>query len=462
MIEEKIAKISTEVPGPKSKELMKRRERYVAKGVGCSAPIFVEEAKGALIKDVDGNVFVDFAGGIGVQNIGHKDEEVVKAIKAQLDKYIHPSFHVNMYEPYIALCEKLVEITPGNYDKKAMLANSGAEAVENAIKIARAYTKKAGIISLQGSFHGRTNMTMSITSKYKPYKNGFGPYAAETYKTEAAYCYRCPVGCEYPSCKIACAEKLRTMLKTVISSDMIACLIAEPVQGEGGFVVPPKEYFKMLREICDENGIVFIVDEVQAGFARTGKTFAHENFDVDADIITMSKSIAAGVPLSAVVGKAEIMDAACVGGIGGTYGGSPLGCVAALKVIEKIEKEDLNKKSLEMGKIIMARLNEMKEKYTAIGDVRGIGGMIGLEFVKNRVTKEPDGAFVKNVISYCFKHGVIFLNAGLFGNVIRFLAPLVITDEQLKYGLDVLEEAVKEEADKELLTYTAVKEVVLK
>lgn len=444
MIEELNAKIVTSIPGPKSLELTKKREKYVAKGVSCSAPIFVDEAKGALIKDIDGNVFVDFAGAIGVQNVGHADDGVVEAIKAQLDKFIHPSFHVNMYESYVALAEKLTEIAPGNTPKKAMFANSGAEAVENAIKIARAYTKKDGVISLQGSFHGRTNMTMSITSKYKPYKNGFGPFATETYKTEAAYCYRCPVGCKYPECGIACGEKLKTMLKTVISKDMIACLIAEPVQGEGGFVIPPKEYFKMLRDICTENDIIFIVDEVQAGFARTGKIFAHEHFDVEADIITMSKSIANGVPLSAVVGKSDIMDAACVGGIGGTYGGSPLGCVAALKVIEKIEKEDLCGTANEVGDYIIGRLNEFKEKYDVVGDVRGLGAMIGLEFVKDRATKEPYAELVKKITTYCFKHGVIFLNAGLFGNVVRFLPPLVITKDQLAYGLDVLEAAIKE------------------
>lgn len=445
MIEEENAKIITEIPGPKSKELIKKRDKFVAKGVGCSAPVFVDEAKGALIKDIDGNVFVDFAGAIGVQNVGHRDDEVVKAVKAQLDKYIHPSFHVNMYEPYVKLAEKLVEVTPGHYPKKALFLNSGAEAVENAIKIARAYTKKSGIISLNGSFHGRTNLTMSITSKYKPYKNGFGPFSTETYKTEMAYCYRCPLGCKYPECGIACAQKLRTMLKTVISKDMIACLIAEPVQGEGGFVVPPKEYFKMLQEICNENNIVFIIDEVQAGFARTGTLFAHEHFDVEADLITMSKSIANGVPLSAVVGKAEIMDAACVGGIGGTYGGSPLGCVAALKVIEKIEKEKLCDRSNEMGSYIKERLNEMKGKYQVIGDVRGIGAMIGLEFVKDRTTKEPNAELVKRIIGNCFKHGVIFLNAGILGNVIRFLPPLVMTRQQLDYGLDTLENAIKSE-----------------
>lgn len=448
MIEESNAKIVTAIPGPKSLNLTEKRNKYVAKGVSTSSPIFVEEAKGALIKDIDGNVFVDFAGAIGVQNIGHTDDGVVEAVKAQLDKFIHPSFHVNMYESYVELAEKLSTIAPGNSPKKAMFANSGAEAVENAIKIARAYTKKDGVISLQGSFHGRTNMTMSITSKYKPYKNGFGPFATETYKTDVAYCYRCPVGCTYPECNIACGEKLKTMLKTVISKDMIACLIAEPVQGEGGFVVPPKEYFKMLRDICTENDIIFIVDEVQAGFARTGKMFAHEHFDVEADIITMSKSIANGIPLSAVVGKAEIMDAACVGGIGGTYGGSPLGCVAALKVIEKIEKQDLCSTANKVGDYITGRLNEFKEKYEVIGDVRGLGAMIGVEFVKDRETKEPYPELVKKITDYCFKHGVIFLNAGLFGNVVRFLPPLVITKKQLTYGVDILEEAIEEVASK--------------
>ncbi len=451
MIEQQNAKIITTVPGPKSLELTKKREQYVAKGVSTSSPIFVDEAKGALIKDIDGNVFVDFAGAIGVQNIGHTDDGVVEAVKAQLDKFIHPSFHVNMYESYVTLAEKLTSIAPGKTPKKAMLANSGAEAVENAIKIARAYTKKDGVISLQGSFHGRTNLTMSITSKYKPYKKDFGPFATETYKTDVAYCYRCPVGCTYPECNIACGQELKTMLKTVISKDMIACLIAEPVQGEGGFVVPPKEYFQMLREICTENDIVFIVDEVQAGFARTGKMFAHEHFDVEADIITMSKSIANGIPLSGVVGKAEIMDAACVGGIGGTYGGSPLGCVAALKVIEKIEKEDLCTTANEVGSYIMGRLENFKEKYDVIGDVRGLGAMIGLEFVKDRTTKEPYPELVKKITDYCFHHGVIFLNAGLFGNVIRFLPPLVITKDQLIYGVNTLEEAIREAA-KEAVT----------
>ena len=444
MIEYSNAKIVTQLPGPKSKELIAKREKYVAKGVSNAVPVFVEEAKGALIKDIDGNIFLDFAGAIGVQNVGHCDEGVVQAVKEQVEKYIHPCFHVTMYEPYVALAEKLIQKIPGDSLKKAMFANSGAEAVENAIKIARAYTKKTGVISLQGSFHGRTNMTMSITSKYKPYKNGFGPFAVETYKTDAAYCYRCASGKTYPKCNMECIEKLKTMLKTVISNEMIACLIAEPVQGEGGFVVPPKEYFKALREICTENNIVFIIDEVQAGFARTGKMFAHEYFDVEADLVTLSKSIANGVPLSGVVGKSEIMDSACVGGIGGTYGGSPLGCAAALKVIEKIEKDELCKKADEIGAYIIERLRKFEKEYAVVGDVRGLGAMVGLELVKDRITKEPATDLVKKIIGYCLNKGVIFLNAGLLGNVIRFLPPLVMSKEQLKYGMDTLEEAIKQ------------------
>lgn len=444
MIKETNVKLITSIPGPKSKEIIAERKKYVADGVSMSVDIAVEEAKGALLKDVDGNVFLDFAAGIGVQNIGHCDEEVIAAVKEQADKYIHPCFHVATYEPYIKLAKKLTEITPGNHEKKVMLANSGAEALENAIKVAKTYTKKTGILSANGSFHGRTNMTMSITSKYKPYKNGFGPFVPDTYKFDYPYSYRAPLGVSPEDYADECIQKLRTMLKTTISPDMIACLVVEPLQGEGGFVVPTAKYMQELQKICNENNIVFIVDEVQAGFGRTGKMFAHEHYGIVPDIVTMSKSIAAGVPLSAVLGKKEIMDSACVGGIGGTYGGSPLACVAALKVIEKIEKEDLCKKSLELGAYITGRLNAMKEKYDIIGDVRGLGSMIGLEFVKDRTTKEPEVDLVKTIIKKCYQKGVIVLGAGILSNVIRFLPPLVMTEEQVKYGMDVLDEAIAE------------------
>ncbi|NTV89594.1 MAG: aspartate aminotransferase family protein, partial [Clostridiales bacterium] len=359
MIETNLPKIVTEsLPGPKSARLLEKRKQYVSKGVSNGTEIFIDEAKGALMKDVDGNVFLDFAAAIGVQNVGHCDDAVVEALRDQAGKYIHTCYNVAMYEPYAELCEKLAGMLPGEAPKKVMLANSGAEAVENAVKIARRYTKKTGIISLEQAFHGRTYMTMTLTSKVKPYKNGFGPFCSDTYKIPSAYCYRCPYGSSYPNCGLACAEKLRYNLRGEWSSDVMAALIAEPVQGEGGFIVPPKGYLKALQDICHENGILFIVDEIQAGFARTGTMLALDQFGVDPDMVTMSKSIAAGVPISAVVGKAEIMDSVNAGEIGGTYGGSPLGCAAAIQVIERIKKDDLCQKSIDLGNLLTTRAKQ--------------------------------------------------------------------------------------------------------
>lgn len=443
-MKEQLPKIVVEsLPGPKSRELLEIRKQYVSKGVSNSTEIFIEEAKGALMKDVDGNVFLDFAGAIGVQNVGHCDEAVVKAIEVQTKKYIHPCFHIAMYEPYVKLAERLTRITPGSFPKKIMLANSGAEAVENSVKIARRYTRKTGIVSLEAAFHGRTFMAMTLTSKVKPYKNGFGPFMGETFKIPSGYCYRCPLGCNYPQCGIACAEKFRTLLKGEMSADTLAALIAEPLQGEGGFIVPPKEYLPALQSICRENGIVFIVDEVQSGFARTGSMFASDIFGLEPDLMTLSKSIAAGIPLSAVVGKAEIMDAPNPGEIGGTYGGSPLACVAALKVIDRIEEEKLCSKAERLGSILKMRLNEIKEKYHIDADIRGLGAMIGMEFVKDDKVREPDADIVKRIIAYAFTKGVLLINAGLFSNVLRFLPPLVMSEEQLNFGMDILDEAVK-------------------
>lgn len=442
MIKYSNAHIETAVPGPNSIALMESRKQYVAKGVGNITPIFVNEGKGALIQDIDGNVFVDFAAGIGVQNVGHCDPAIVSAIQDQTEKLIHPCFHVSLYESYVQLAQKLTEIVETKSSMKAMFANSGAEAVENAIKISRRYTKKTGILSLENSFHGRTFMAMSITSKVKPYKNGFGPFMADTYKIPSANCYRCPYQASYPSCGIACAEKFRTLLKGELSSDYIAVLIAEPVQGEGGFIVPPKEYLSSLQEICKEHDIVFVIDEVQSGFARTGTFFAYEQFDLDPDLITLSKGIAAGMPISAVVGKAEIMDAPSSGEIGGTYGGSPVACEAALKVIEKIQSDDLCASANFLGKYMLQRLQEMKDKYDIVGDVRGLGAMCGIEFVKDQTNKEPYKEVVSKIISYALQRGVIFISAGIFGNVIRFLPPLVMTQEQAQYGMDVLEQAI--------------------
>lgn len=436
-----MAKIVTEVPGPKSQELMKLRQKYVSRGPGNVTPIFIEKAKGAVITDVDGNEYIDFAGGIGVINVGHCPDEVVSAVKEQVEKYIHPCFHVNMYEPYIKLAQKLAEITPGDFAKKSMFANSGAEAVENAVKIARKYTKRMGIVSLECAFHGRTLMTMSLTSKVKPYKFGFGPYAPETYKIPSAYCYRCAFNSTYPECGMHCVEHLDRFFTTEYPAEDIAAIIVEPVQGEGGFIVPPKEFIQGVKKVCEEHGILYISDEVQAGFGRTGKMFAIEHFDVEPDLITMSKSLAAGMPLSAVTGKAEIMDAPNPGEIGGTFGGNPLSCVAALEVINKIEKDNLLERSRQIGERMVGRLKEMQEKYPAIGDIRALGAMVGIELVKDPKTKEPDKELTGKLVKACYENGLIALSAGVFGNVLRFLTPLVITDDQLEEGLDILEKA---------------------
>lgn len=445
MIEEKMPHIITEtIPGPKSKVLLERKNRSVSGGVSTSLSACIEEAKGALLKDIDGNVYLDFTSAIGVQNVGHCDDEIVAAIQEQAEKLIHPCFHVAMYEPYIALAERLCGLVPISGEKKAMFANSGAEAVENSIKIARRFTKKTGIVSLECAFHGRTYMAMSITSKVKPYKNGFGPFNPDTYKLPTPYYYRDGFGYDNEvDFAIAWADKFQTLLQGEWSGDTIAAVIAEPIQGEGGFIAPPKEYYQELEKICRKNHILLIIDEVQAGFGRTGKLFAFEHYDIDPDLVVMSKSIAAGVPLSAVVGRAEIMDSAEPGGLGGTYGGSPLACVASLKVLEKIEKDHLTQKALKIGDILFQRLNAMKEKYPVIGDVRGVGAMVGIEFVKDLGSKEPYPEIVERIITYAQNKGVVFLSAGIFGNVLRFLPPLVMTPQQVHRGMDILEEGIE-------------------
>ena len=435
------ANIVTKIPGPKSLELLNKREKLIARGVSYSTQVFAEEAKGALIKDVDGNTFIDMAAGIGVINIGHCDEEVGNAVKEQIDKFVHTSFNVCMYESYVEVAQLLTELTPGDHDKKVMFANSGAEAVENAVKISRKYTGKPMVVSLECAFHGRTYMAMTLTSKVKPYKDGFAPYCSDTFKIPSPYYYRYEGDVSEEEFGKICANKLDTLLKGELSPDMIACLIVEPLQGEGGFIVPPKGYLKRLQEICNQNNIVFIVDEIQAGFCRTGKFFCCEYADVTPDLITTSKSLAAGFPLSAVVGRSEMMDAAGSGGLGGTFSGNPVSLAAAKVVIEKMLRDDFAGKANHIGKVMMPRLKAMQGKYSVIGDVRGLGAMIALELVKDKATKEPDKDSVGKIIRYCLEKGVIILSAGIFSNCIRFLPPLVITDEQLAYVLDTLEEA---------------------
>lgn len=439
--------LNTAIPGPKSVQLVERKEKNVPRGPFNTSPAFIAEASGAVVTDVDGNRFIDLAGAIGSLNAGHCPPRVVEAVKQQLDKFIHPCFHVMMYEPYIQLAEKLNAITPGEHAKKTFFLNSGAEAVENAVKIARKYTGRKAIVSFDRGFHGRTLMTMSLTSKVKPYKNGFGPFAPDTYKLRYPYYYRKPNGmteAEYDDFMI---EQLDNFLLGEVPPEDIAAFIMEPVQGEGGFVIPSKRFIQRVKRICEEHGILFIADEVQTGFARTGKMFASEHFDLVPDIMTMSKSIAAGFPISAVTGRAEIMDAPNPGEIGGTYGGSPLGCVAALEVINMIEEEHLIPRANEIGGIVMSRFKEMQDKYEVIGDVRGLGAMCAMELVKDRETKEPNKELTGKIISECNRLGVMIMGAGLYGNVIRILSPLVITDSQLNEALDVLDTVIGELVD---------------
>ncbi|MDR3561577.1 MAG: 4-aminobutyrate--2-oxoglutarate transaminase [Negativicutes bacterium] len=428
--------------GPVSDGLMARKVNAVARGISNSTPIFVKEARGAVITDVNGQEFLDFYAGISTLNVGHCPEPVVKAIQEQAAKLIHSCFMVTMYEPYVAFAEMLNSIIPGNFAKKTMFANSGAEAVENAIKIARHYTKKTGIIAFECAFHGRTLMTMSLTSKVKPYKYGFGPFAPDIYKVPSAYCYRCYYRSTYPGCGLHCLENFERFFAAEIDAEHIAAMIIEPVQGEGGFIVPPPEFLPGLKSICEKKGILFIADEVQAGFARTGKMFAIEHWGVEPDLTTTAKSIAAGMPLSAVTGRAEVMDAPDPGNIGGTYGGNPLACAAGIETVHYIQDNDLCARAEEIGRQSMQRLKALQEKCDAIGDVRGLGAMSAIELVKDRKTKEPDKELTARVVKDCLAQGLIVISAGIFGNVIRLLIPLVVTDEQLDRGLSILENSL--------------------
>lgn len=424
--------------------LLDRRNKCIPQGPFNITPAFIKKASGAVMTDVDGNEFIDFAGGIGVNNVGHCHPKVVKAIKDQAEKFIHTCFHVAMYEPYIELAEKLNKLTPGDFSKMTMFANSGAEAVENAIKVARYATKRDGIICFENAFHGRTLLTMSLTSKIKPYKLGFGPFAPEIYRMPYAYCYRCPFNLKYPKCNTACADYLEDFFIGNVAAESTAAVLAEPIQGEGGFITPPPEYFPKLKKICDKYGIKLIIDEIQAGAGRTGKFFAIEHWNVEPDIITMAKSFAGGMPLSAVTGREELMNAPHAGGLGGTYGGNPVACSASLAVLEILIDDGMLARSKALGETLWKKFNALKDKYEIIGDVRGKGPMLGLELVRDRETKEPAAAEAKKLVQLCYEKGLIILSCGNFGNVIRTLMPFVITDEQLDRGLTILEDSLNE------------------
>jgi len=431
--------LKTAIPGPKSKALSGRRSAAVPRGLSHATPIYAAKAEGAVIEDVDGNRYIDFAGGIGCLNTGHRAPGVVAAIERQLDKFLHVCVQVTPYENYIRLAERMNQLTPGKFPKKTLFVNSGAEAIENAVKIARAATGKPGIIAFEDAFHGRTMMALSLTSKTHPYKAGFHPFPSEVYRIPYAYCYRCSYSLKYPSCDLYCARHLEDTFKRMVAQEGVAAVIAEPVLGEGGFVTPPQDYFRTLIEICRKHGVLFIADEVQTGFGRTGALFASERYGIEPDILITAKSIGGGLPLAAITGRAEIMDAPGPGGLGGTFAGNPAACEAALAVLDMFEQQDLNARANELGEHFQKRAREWQKRWPMIGEVRGLGAMQALELVQSRDKREPAAEETKQITQYCYEHGVITISAGTYGNVIRLLMPLVITESQMDEGLDVLE-----------------------
>jgi 4-aminobutyrate aminotransferase / (S)-3-amino-2-methylpropionate transaminase / 5-aminovalerate transaminase len=439
----KTIQIRTEIPGPKSRALMARREAAIPRGPYHATPLFAAKAEGAVIEDVDGNRFIDFAGGIGCLNMGHRAPRVVAAIREQLEKYLHLCFSVTPYESYVAVAEKLNSLAPGQFPKKTFIINTGAEAVENAIKIARAYTKRPAVICFEDAFHGRTLLTMSLTSKTHPYKAGFAPFASDIYRIPFAYAYRGQNGATAESF----AHHLEDAFKRIVAPESVAAVIAEPVLGEGGFVVPPRDYFRILHDICRKHGILFIADEVQSGIGRTGKWFASEHFGLEPDLITTAKSLGGGLPIAAVTGRAEIMDAPGVGGLGSTFAGNPLSCVAALAAIETIEKEGLLARSTAIGKRFEERARGWQKKWALVGDVRGLGAMCAIELVRDADTREPADTETKEIAHYCYEHGLITITAGTYNNIMRILVPLAVSDEQFDEGLDVLEAALASVAE---------------
>ena len=438
--------ITDKVPGPNACVLLKKRDNALPKALcGYTYPICIKRGEGAMLEDVDGNIFLDFIGGVGVLNIGYSRPEVVKAVQDQAEKYFHCIFNVVAHSGYIELADRLNKLMPCKGDKlKTFFANSGAEADENAVKIAKSFTKRPNIIVFSGAFHGRTHYTMAMTSK-KAYAKGMGELANGVFRAQFPYYYRNPEGMPQDAALDYYMKSLTDVFEQCAAADTIAAIVVEPLQGEGGFIPAPIEWVKAVRRLCDDNGILLIADEVQSGFCRTGRMFASmywEEAGVQPDIIATAKSIAAGVPLSTIVARKEIMEAAAPGTIGGTFCGNPLACAAALKTIEIMERDHLAERSCEIGKKVTERYLAMKEKYNCVGDVRGLGGMIGIEFVKDKETKEPAPELTATVINECAKNGLLVEGAGAYNNVIRFLAPLVITDEQLTAGLDIFEKAV--------------------
>lgn len=435
-------KLVTEVPGPRSRELWARRERAVPAAVFNTVPVFVERARGGIVEDVDGNRLIDFGAGLAVLNTGNAAPAVVNAVREQAERYTHTCFHVTLTEPYVALAERLNEITPGDHEKRTMLVNSGAEAVENAVKLARYATGRSAVVTFDHAFHGRTLMALSLTAKVSPYKQGFGPFAPEVYRLPFAYPYRCPTGQPPERCGPSCVDLVIGEMEHHIGPENIAAIVVEPVQGEGGFIVPAPEFLPALAEFCRSHGILLVVDEVQTGFGRTGRWFGIEHAGVMPDILVTAKALGGGLPLGAMTARADLMDAVHVGGLGGTFGGNPVACAAALAVIDTIESEDLVARSARLGERLLSALRELAGRIELIGDVRGLGSMVAMELVEDRGTKRPAKAAATRVIEECYRRGLIVMKAGTFDNVVRLLPPLSMEDPLVDEGLGLLQEAV--------------------
>ncbi|MFJ8436890.1 4-aminobutyrate--2-oxoglutarate transaminase [Kitasatospora sp. NPDC094019] len=436
-------RLVTAIPGPKSQELQARKLGAVAAGVGTTLPVYVSRANGGVLEDVDGNSLIDFGSGIAVTNVGNSAEAVVAKAAEQLAAFTHTCFMVTPYEGYVAVAEQLNELTPGDHDKRTALFNSGAEAVENAVKIARAYTKRTAVVVFDHGYHGRTNLTMGMTAKNMPYKQGFGPFAPEVHRVPVAYPYRWLTGAE--NCAAEAAAQAIDIINKQIGAENVAAIIIEPIQGEGGFIEPAKGFLPAIVEYAKANGIVFVADEIQTGFCRTGQWFACDDEGIVPDLITTAKGIAGGLPLAAVTGRAEIMDAAHAGGLGGTYGGNPVACAAALGSIETMKELDLNGKAQRIGEVMLGRLRAIQEKYAdsdrvRVGEVRGRGAMIAVELVKPG-GKEPNPEATAAIAKACHAEGLVVLTAGTYGNVLRFLPPLVMPEHLLNEGLDIIEGA---------------------
>src|SRR6266571_8437815 len=427
----------TEIPGPKSRGIVARKRRVVADPLDLHAPVVIDHALGAAFTDVDGNRFLDFSGGLGCHLVGYSHPRVIEAVQRQAERFSHTDFSVIPYEEYVELAERLVALCGGG-DRKVALFNSGAEAIENAVKFARAATRRPAVVCFEGGFHGRTLLTMSLTSRYKPYKSGFGPFAPEIYRLPYAYPYRSP---QPERAAELALDGIRRAFDTMVDPRSVACAIVEPIQGEGGFVVPPAEFLQGLARICREHGILVVADEIQSGCGRTGAFLASETFGFEPDIVLLAKALAAGYPLSAVIGPREVMDAPGPSAIGGTYVGNPVACAAGNAVMQVIEEEGLLERAEQVGKTLRARWEQVAQDVPEIGEVRGVGAMVGVEFVKDRETKEPDEATLGALIGDAIQHGVVAVSCGMYHNVLRHLIPLVISDEELDEGLDVLGES---------------------